>query len=225
MNLGTKKWKKARANFSGVRDDAGRCGTACTRACPWDAHCLPARGEIASFSKKPSFLGNHPKYVGKACSQGMQPRPWPRHASKAKAKACWPRQQQPPMGMLAKAGACSSQGQGSPHGQAAKAKACLPACCQGQGTQPRPWHACVGTLACPWVQAGGHAGMPLGAGSSKALACPVGEGVACPVGGMPRPWHALGTPTRPWQHLGGLLLPSLDSLFGHLQLFPPLKSA
>ena len=34
-------------------------------------------------------------------------------------------------------------------------------------------------------------------------------------------WHALGTPTRPWQHLGGLLLPSLDNLFGHLQLFPP----
>jgi len=70
--------------------------------------------------------------------------------------------------------------------------------------------------------------MPLGAGSSKALACTLpegqwqhGEGVACPVGGMPRPWHALGTPTRPWQHLGGLLLPSLDSLFGHLLLFPP----
>ena len=165
------------------------------------------------------------------CGQGMQPRPWARHASKAKAKgkACiqgqgqgmQPRPRQPPMGMLPRAGACSSQGQGSPHGQAAKAKACLRACCQGQGTQPRPWHACVGTLACPWVQAGGHAGMPLGAGSSKALACPVGEGVACPVGGMPRPWHALGTPTRPWQHLGGLLLPSLDSLFGHLLLSPP----
>ena len=79
MNLGTQKWKKARANFAGVRDDAGRCGTACTRACPWDAHCLPARGEITSFSKKPSFLGNHSKYVAKACSQGhgqgMQPRP------------------------------------------------------------------------------------------------------------------------------------------------------
>jgi len=34
-------------------------------------------------------------------------------------------------------------------------------------------------------------------------------------------WHALGTPTRPWQHLGGLLLLSLGNLFGHLQLFPP----
>ena len=208
MNLGTQKWKKARANFSGVRDDAGRCGTACTRACPWDAHCLPARGEITSFSKKPSFLGNHSKYVAKACSQGH-------------GQGMHPRPRQPPMSMLAKAGACSSQGQGSPWGQAAKANACLRACCQGQGTQPRPWHACVGMLACPWVQAGGHAGMPLGAGGSTALACPVGDGVACPVGGMPRPWHALGTPTRPWQHLGGLLLPSLDSLFGHLLLFPP----
>ena len=158
------------------------------------------------------------------CGQGLLPRPWPRHASKAKAKAkaCSRQGQGSPLW------ACSRQGQGSPHGQAAKAKACLRACCQGQGTQPRPWHACVGTLACPWVQAGGHAGMPLGAGSSKALACTLpegqwqhGEGEACPVGGMPRPWHALGTPTRPWQHLGGLLLPSLDSLFGHLLLFPP----
>ena len=34
MNLGTQKWKKARANFAEVRDDAGRCGTACTRARP-----------------------------------------------------------------------------------------------------------------------------------------------------------------------------------------------
>ena len=95
------------------------------------------------------------------CGQGMQPRPWPRHASKAKAKAkaCSQGQGSPLW-------ACSRQGQGSPHGQAAKAKACLRACCQGQGTQPRPWHACVGTLACPWVQAGGHACMPLGAGSS-----------------------------------------------------------
>jgi len=220
MNLGTQKWKKARANFSGVRDDAGRCGTACPRACPWDAHCLPARGEITSFSKKPSFLGNHSKYVakamGKACiqgqGQGMQPRP--RQPPMGMQQ---PRPRQPPMGMQQPRPRqppwAGSEGQGM--------HACLRACCQGQGTQPRPWHACVGTLACPWVQAGGHAGMPLGAGSSKALACPVGEGVACPVGGMPRPWHALGTPTRPWQHLGGLLLPSLDSLFGHLQLFPP----
>src|SRR6266567_2325946 len=135
MNLGTKKWKKARANFSGVRDDAGRCGTACTRACPWDAHCLPARGEITSFSKKPSFLGNHSKYVGKHQPRHAA-RPRPRHAAKTKAA---------PYGHAAKAGACSSQGEGSPHGQAAKAKACLLACMlprPSQGTQPRPWHAC-----------------------------------------------------------------------------------
>jgi len=155
---------------------------------------------------------------------------WPRHAAKAMAKACiqghgqgmHPRPRQPPMGMLPRPGHAAAKAKAAPMGRQRRPRhACLRACCQGQGTQPRPWHACVGTLACPWVQAGGHAGMPLGAGSSKALACPVGEGVACPVGGMPRPWHALGTPTRPWQHLRGLLLPSLDSLFGHLQLFPP----
>ena len=161
------------------------------------------------------------------CGQGMQPRPSPRHASKAKAKAC-SQDQGSPLWACCQGRGMQQPRPRQPHGQAAKAKACLRACCQGQGTQPRPWHACVGTLACPWVQAGGHAGMPLGAGSSKALACTLpegqwqhGEGEACPVGGMPRPWHALGTPTRPWQHLGGLLLPSLDSLFGHLLLFPP----
>ena len=29
MNLGTQKWKKARANFVGVQDDAGRYDVAC----------------------------------------------------------------------------------------------------------------------------------------------------------------------------------------------------
>ena len=179
MNLGTQKWKKARANFAGVRDDAGRCGVACTRACPWDAQCLP--------------------------------------------KACSSQGQGSPHGQAAKAWACSSQGQGSPPwalsrqglGEHAAAKAW--ACTQ----QPRPGRACVGALACPWAQAAG----PLGARRVPEGQWQHGEGVACPVGGMPRPWHALGTPRRPWQHLGGLLLPSLDSLFGHLPTLPPLKSA
>ena len=93
---------------------------------------------------------------------------------------------------------------------------------QGMGMQqPRPGRACVGALACPWAQAAG----PLGARRVPEGQWQHGEGVACPVGGMPRPWHALGTPRRPWQHLGGLLLPSLDSLFGHLPTLPPLKSA
>jgi hypothetical protein len=160
---------------------------------------LPAcRGEITSFSKKPSFLGNHSKYVGKACSRRQRPR----HAAKAciqgQGQGMLRRPRQPPW--------AGCEGQGMPPWHAAKAKARS----QGHG------------------KAGGHAGMPLGAGSSNALACTLpegqwqhGEGVVCPVGGMPRPWHALGTPTRPWQHLGGLLLPSLDSLFGHLLLFPP----
>ena len=142
MNLGTQKWKKARPNFAGVRDDAGRCGVACTRACS---------------------------------SQGMgmqQPRP----------------AQQPPMGILP-----------SPGHAAAKAKAAP------MGRQPRPWHAAAKALACTLTEGQWQHG----------------EGVACPVLGMPRPWHALGTPRRPWQHLGGVLQPSLDSLFGHLLLFPP----
>ena len=131
------------------------------------------------------------------CGQGMQPRPWPRHASKAKAKACRQGQGSPLW-------ACSRQGQGSPHGQAAKAKACLRACCQGQGTQPRPWHACVGTLACPWVQAGGHAGMPLGAGSSKALACTL-RGSGSTARARHAPWvgcQGRGMPLGPLQGHG-----------------------
>src|SRR6266702_1407672 len=176
MNLGTKKWKKARANFSGVRDDAGRCGTACTRACPWDAHCLPARGEITSFSKKPSFLGNHSKYVGKHQPRHAA-RPRPRHAAKTKAA---------PYGHAAKAGACSSQGEGSPHGQAAKAKACLLACVHAAKAKPR--HAAK-AMAC----LRGHAGMPLGAGSSKALACTQPRRVR----GMPRGWDAKAV-ACPW---------------------------
>ena len=80
----------------------------------------------------------------------------------------------------------------------AKAKACLRACCHGQGQ--------------------GH-GSPHGQ-AAKAKARSQGLGMLA----WAR-WHALGTPRRPWQHLGGLLLPSLDSLFGHLPTLPPLKSA
>ena len=144
MNLGTQKWKKARANFSGVRDDAGRCGTACTRACPWDAHCLPARGEITSFSKKPSFLGNHSKYVAKACCQGHgqgmhpRPRPRPRHAA-GKGKAAPMGRQRRPRHACVHAAKAKARSQG--HGMLAWAR----------------WHALgcrqVGTLACPWAQA------------------------------------------------------------------------
>ena len=82
---------------------------------------LPASlGEITSFSKKPSFLGNHSKYVG-----NQQLRPRPRHGTKTKVA---------PHRHVAKARACSSQGQGSPYGQATKARVGN----QDQGTQPRP---------------------------------------------------------------------------------------
>ena len=127
---------------------------------------------------------------------------WRARGHAAKARAC--SSQGSPHGQAAKAKAwphgqaakakARSQGQGSPHGQAAKAKACLRACCHGQGQ--------------------GH-GSPHGQ-AAKAKARSQGLGMLA----WAR-WHAHGTPTRPWQHLGGLLLPCLDSHFGHLQLFPP----
>ena len=78
---------------------------------------------------------------------------------------------------------------------AAKAKAMA----TSTSKQLKPRHV-VKAMACLY----GHAGMPLGIGS-KALACMLpkgqwqhGEAVACPMGGMPRPWLAFGTPRRPW---------------------------
>ena len=122
---------------------------------------------------------------------GMLPRPG-HAAAKAAPMGRQPRPRHGPMGKQAR-----------PR-HAAKAKAAP------MGRQPRPRHACV------------HAAMA----KAKAMAAPMGrqprrrhaaKALAC----LWARWHALGTPTRPWQHLGGLLLPSLDSLFGHLQLFPP----
>ena len=106
------------------------------------------------------------------CGQGMQPRPWPRHAAKAMAKACiqgqgqgmQPRPRQPPMGMLPRPGHAAAKAKAAPMGRqrrprhacvhAAKAKARS----QGHGMLAwARWHApgCrqVGTLACPWAQA------------------------------------------------------------------------
>ena len=147
----------------------------------------------------------------------------PRRAA-AKAKAA-------PMGRQPRHGHAAAKAKAAPHGHSAgKAWASTQhprpgraRSSQGLGVHAaaRPWHACVGALACPWAQAAG----PLGACRVPEGQWQHVEGVACPVGGMPRPWHALGTPRRPWQHLGGLLLPSLDSLFGHLPTLPPLKSA
>ena len=202
---------------------AGRCGAmrrgvhaGMPLGCP-----VPAQGVQQPRPRQPPWAGSQ--------GMGMQQ---PRHGhAAAKAKAAphgqapkaWACMQAAPHGHAAKAWACSSQGQGSPpwalsrqglgEHAAAKAWACM--------QQPRPGRACVGALACPWAQAAG----PLGARRVPEGQWQHGEGVACPVGGMPRPWHALGTPRRPWQHLGGLLLPSLDSLFGHLPTLPPLKSA
>ena len=130
MNLGTQKRKKARANFAGVRDAAGRSSTACTQACS---------------------------------SQGRGSTPWacmwqrrPRHACKGRGMLAWARWHAP---------GCRQQG---PWWHAAMALAC---------TLPeRPWQ---------------H-----------------GEGIACPVGGMRRPWHA------PWVGCRGCGMP-LGPLQGH----------
>ena len=132
---------------------AGRCGAmrhgvhaGMPMGCP-----LPASlGEITSFSKKPSFLGNHSKYVGKHAAKAKAKAPWARSSQGQGMLACMqprPRPWQPPW-------ACSSQGQGS------TPWACS---CQGLGMHaaakapwPRLWHACVGTLA--WA---GSQGSPL----------------------------------------------------------------
>ena len=115
-----------------------------------------------------------------------------------------------PHGHAAKARACSSQGQGRPprtcscQGLGMHAAAKAKARSQGRGMLAwARWHAPGCRQQGPWAHA------------AKALACTL------PEGGMPRPWHAFGTPRRPWQHLGGLLLPCLHSLFGHLLLSPP----
>ena len=186
-------------------------------ACPRRA---AAKAKAAPMGRQPRH--GHAAAKAWACSsQGQGSPPWastqglgmhagsPPWARSQGMGMQQPRPRQPPMGtQQARPGrARSSQGLGE-HA-AAKAWACT--------QQPRPGRACVGALACPWAQAAG----PLGARRVPEGQWQHGEGVACPVGGMPRPWHALGTPTRPWQHLGGLLLPSLDSLFGHLLLFPP----
>jgi hypothetical protein len=190
-------------------------------ACPRRA---AAKAKAAPMGRQPRH--GHAAAKAWACSsQGQGSPPWastqglgmhagsPPWARSQGMGMQQPRPRQPPMGtQQARPGrARSSQGLGE-HA-AAKAWACT--------QQPRPGRACVGALACPWAQAAG----PLGARRVPEGQWQHGEGVACPVGGMPRPWHALGTPRRPWQHLGGLLLPSLDSLFGHLPTLPPLKSA
>ena len=107
MNLGTQKWKKARANFAGVRDDAGRCGVACTRACS-------SQG-----------MGMHAAAKAKARSKGRGMLAW----------ACWHapgHRQQGPWGHAAKALACtqregavaSRRWRGMPRAWDAKAVAC-----------------------------------------------------------------------------------------------------
>ena len=152
MNLGTLKWKKARANFARVRDDAGRCGAACTRACLWDAHRMQQpRPRQAPMSMLPR--------PGHAPAKGHRQPPW-----------------------------AGSQGHGMLACMLPRPRPWQPQCAssQGQGTQPRPWHACVGTLPCTQQGPWGHAARPLGArskapgGTQPEGQPPHGEAVACP---------------------------------------------
>jgi hypothetical protein len=194
MNLGTQKGEKARANFAGVRDDAGRCGVACMRACPWapcHAQRLPLWGKITSFSKKPSFFGKSLKICGQGSSQGQGTRPRPRHAAKAKAR-CQGTLRRPPQGMLprprhaAKAPMARSQGQGSPRTHhaarspprhAAKAMARS----QGHGMQP-PKARC--TQPRPCSSEGQGSSPPWRPWHAAPKARSQGQGM------QPRPWHA-----------------------------------
>jgi hypothetical protein len=192
MNLGTQKWKKARANFAGVRDDAGRCGVACTRACPWDAQCLP---KACSSQGQGSPHGQAAKAW--ACSsQGQGSPPWastqglgmhagsPPWARSQGMGMQQPRPRQPPMGTQ------------QPRHEHAASKA------WASTQQPRPGRACssqgLGVLAwARWHAPGrrqqgpwGHAGCLRGSGS------------------MSRAWHA------PWVGCQGRGMP-LGPLEGH----------
>ena len=192
MNLGTQKWKKARANFAGVRDDAGRCGVACTRACPWGAQCLP---KACSSQGQGSPHGQAAKAW--ACSsQGQGSPPWastqglgmhagsPPWARSQGMGMQQPRPRQPPMGTQ------------QPRHEHAASKA------WASTQQPRPGRACgsqgLGVLAwARWHAPGrrqqgpwGHAGCLRGSGS------------------MSRAWHA------PWVGCQGRGMP-LGPLEGH----------
>ena len=153
---------------------AGRCGAmrhgvhaGMPLGCP-----LPASlGEITSFSKKPSFLGNHSKAMWASGSQGqgqgMQARARHEHAAKAKAKACCVH--------AAKAMAAPMGKQSRPR-HAAKAMACL---CGHAGMplgarQQGPWghaaKALASTLPDGAMAARRGRGMPRG-WDAKAVAC------------------------------------------------------
>ena len=128
------------------------------------------------------------------CGQGMQPRPWARHASKAKAKAApyghaaqgrgrqQPRPRQPPW--------AGSEGQGM--------LGCM---------LPRPRHAAK-AMAC----LRGHAGMPLGAGRWARWHAPgrrQQQGPSMPHGrgrGLPRGWDgkAVACPWDPYKAMAAL---------------------
>ena len=155
-----------------MRDDAGRCGVACMRACPW----APCHAQITSFSKKPSFFGKSLKICGqgspRACSSQGQGSPPYGHAAMPvyaadKARECssqghgsppWARSQGTGM-QQTRHGHAAAKAKAAPHGHAAaKARACSS---QGHGSP----HEHVAAKACRQGQ-----GSPRGH-AAKAKAC------------------------------------------------------
>ena len=142
-------------------------------------------------------------WAGSSQGQG-QGSPHGQAAAKAKAKACSSQGQgSPPW-------ACSIQGLGMQQARPRPRPRQPPWACgrqgQGQGTQPRPWHACVGTLACPWWQAARPLGAPQHARCLRgrgSTAWARGRGA-----GMPRGWDAKAVacpwdPSKAMAALGG----------------------
>ena len=157
-----------------MRGDAARRARGHALGCP-----LPASlGQITSFSKKPSFLGNHSKYVGKG-----QPRP------RQPPLGTQPRARQPPMGGEPRPWHAAAKAKATPMGAGSKAPG---------GRQPRPlgarWHApgCTqqGPWGARWHAPGGRQQGPWGH-AARALACMLLEGqrhalwVGCQGRGMP----------------------------------------
>ena len=181
-----------------MRGDAGRCGVACMRACPWapcHAQRLPLWGKITSFSKRPSFFGKitqnlwarqrrarqqrRARHAAKAWhaakAHGMQPRP--RHAAPQGHGGMLPRPRQPPW-HAAKAKAAPARTMQH------AAKACSP-----------PRHA-----AKAMARSQGHSMQPPKARCTQPRPCSSeGQGSSPPPPPW-RPWHAAPQGSSPPWH-------------------------
>jgi len=147
---GDAAWR-ARGHAPGMPTACPRRAAAKAKAAPMGRQ--PRHGHAAAKAKAAPH-GQAAKAW--ACSsQGQGSPPWARSQGMGMQQ---PRPRQPPMGtQQPRHGHAASKAWASTQ-QPRPGRACSS---QGQGTQPRPWPACVGALACPWAQAAG----PLGARS------------------------------------------------------------